>query len=198
MADNLERAVKIIGFVVGIIAVLQYWDGIKREKISSAYDFFSDYNSGEMLRARSTLNALFEELRKPRRGTNSNETTKLIDQLIRMILTLGEGENHIHYRMVLNYFDAVYRCAELGRCDKTTVLTLFSQEAKNLLKILLPAISFFENTLSETPNGHGLGLRCIAEGFSTSGCFQSVSSIERRRDARRRTMSDAQGRAIFD
>ena len=144
-----------------IITYTEYNDRIEQIKINRSFEFFTEYRSPNLFEARSsiqtvtrTLYDIVEELEDP----------EVLTEL--MINTLTRGEHLANYDIILEFFDAVYTCSEIGECDRKTVFSLFGSKALNLLPVIYPVIQF----RSESNSVHGIGLECIATNFDGAGC----------------------------
>ncbi len=171
MLNRIEQIVKIFGFIVGISAVWVAWcvhqNDIQQEKINKSFELFHIYQSGEVLRARSELDTLITDLADTK--DRSDKPLTLPELTMLMIKTLSKGQHLNNYNFMVDFYDTVYKCIELGACDKKTSISLFAEKAKDRLIFLLPVlVSRFESDST-----HGLGLQCLATRYEAKDCKSS-------------------------
>ena len=171
MLDRIEQIFTILGFIIGISALYVAWvayqNDIHQEKINKSFELFYIYQSGEVRKARSQLDTLKTDLDEAIRKTqdSSNDLDKKL--FLSTFNTLIKGQHLTNYNIMLDFYDAVYTCIELGACDgKTAIDLLADKEAKPLLQFIVPVLAY----RMETDKTHGLGLECIAKKYKPKYC----------------------------
>lgn len=176
MLDRIEQIVKIFGFIVGISAVVVAWlayqNDVRQEKINKSFELFYLYQSGEVLKARSELDTLITDLADTK--DKSGKPLTLPDLTILMIKTLSKGQHLNNYNFMVDFYDTVYKCIELGACDKKTAISLFANNAKSLLDFVLPVFVF----RLQSDNAHALGLQCLATRYKAKEDCKSSQRLD--------------------
>ena len=164
MLNTIAQLAKIIGIVVTIAALFftwrEYQDRYEQSKVNRSFQFYDSFRSGELLKARARLHSRINELsaRKDSSG-NPLSNKKLVEV---MIDTLTKNQDLIDYDIVLEFFDAAYKCSQIGGCDRKTVINLLGYEAIHLLPPIFPVIQYRARRNVD----HGIGLECIAAEYS--------------------------------
>ena len=114
-----------------------------------------------MLEARSSIDTVIRTLYSLEGEFQNPQVLALL-----MVDTLTHGEHLANYDIILEFYDAVYTCSDIGGCDRETVIGLFGEKASDLLPVIYPVIQF----RSKSNSAHGIGLECIASNYGAARC----------------------------
>ena len=164
MIDRIERSVKILASILGLLTamfgVYQYYNDIEQEKINKSFEYFRMYHSGKILKTRSKFH---EEINK----IFSTEQPDMCDLEKRMIDKLTKDPHLTNYDIVIEFFDSVYKCSEVGGCNRETAIDLFAKEARHIWPIIYPVVEYRRDNYNSS---HGLGLECLATRYEAEDC----------------------------
>ena len=160
MLDKFSQIAKIIGVVVTIVVLFITWREYEiryeQSKVNRSFQFYDRFRSGELLKVRANHHIRISESRKKTDDSGSPlRGNELANEIIE---TLTQNRASIDLDIVLEFFDAAYKCSELGGCDRKTVINLLGDEANHLLRLLCPVIKHRVRLNSD----YGIGLKCIA------------------------------------
>ena len=164
--DVLDIIAKFAGIAVLLFGAYQYWGDIQQEKKNKSYNYFDRYLTGSMLKSRSELEKIINEMYSQ---YNSDSDVQKIE--CHMIDTIeNKDDNRINYEIVIDYFEAVHNCTVVGGCNRKVVLDLFKERALSLIRVISPVVEHFAKEDGE----HGQGLKCIATGYQAAGCLEET------------------------
>lgn len=149
--EKLHQIVSIVGTIGGLfvaaMVVPQYCASFQQEKTSKSFEYFYRYHSGEILNVRVKFHTLLDQLLSTKPSADT------------LIAKIKERENRLNYDILLEFFDDVYKCSEVGGCDKKTTINLFADKAEEIWFFVKPVV---ENYRNQDNAHHGRGLECIA------------------------------------
>ena len=149
-----------------VYGVVQYRDSLHQEKINKVYRYFNRFTSGEVLKARLSVELLSDELFEKFQKEAKGKTQKVKPYEKLLIEEYSKKENYFNYNNVTEFFDSIYECSKAGGCDKNTAKILFSREA---CQFLFRTYLFCDYTNKRDIKIHGAGLKCLATKYK-SGC----------------------------
>ena len=169
MNNNIKVLYKFVVIAIAIVGIWVAWteynENIVQNKKNRSFEFYKEYRTGEILKARIDLATVIDELITIRLQDENLPVHKLCELMIDKLV--ATYDNRIKYDVVLEFFDSVQKCFNIGACDEETVYHLFTDEAESLWKIISPVVKHRRNNSNPT---HGQGLKIIARQKEPEGC----------------------------
>lgn len=162
--EKIESIAKIIGVVVACFGVYKYYDSLNQERINRSLSYYDEFHSGQIFESRIEL----AEMSYSWIGTTKEDGTELTGIELAQFITseLSEVPGVIHFDLISEFFLRAKKCVDANGCDKETLTSLLSEDARSLYVYLFPKISERQSAGDNTSDG----LICFSSKFETKGC----------------------------